>query len=294
MKKSEALHILGLSDGASDDEIKKAHRRLIIENHPDKFGQDSAKRTEAEEKTKLINESRDVLLSRKWDPEYKTTGTPYGAPYSYNPFTQTRPPAPGGQHTSQDPFNGQNPFAGFPFDTFVWTSWDDIGTNQGSRHQTNQHNQKGNPYTNQNPFGGFTYTSQGGFNPFESFFTVRQQTPEEQLVETKAALRLDFGMLLLKVAVFAAAAFMGNLAMGVFLYVVLSIGQGIYKRLRFLSGLVILPFLICVLIFTPGANTAVSTFAFICLLFALWFDVSNITGHIRTYRDLKRQIKAQS
>lgn len=282
MKKSEALHILGLADGASDDDIKKAHRRLIIENHPDKFGQDATKRAAAEEKTKRINEARDVLLSRKWDPEYKTTGTPYGAPYSYDPFSQTRPRSSAGQGTSQDPFNGQNPFAGFPFETFVWTSWDNIGTNPGNPGNRSQNAQHHNPYTTQNPFAG---------HPFESFFTVRQQTPEEQLEETKGALKLDFGMLVFKAVLFATAAFMGNLAMGVFLYVVLSIGQGIYKRLRFLSGFIILPFLICVMIFTPRANAAVSTFAFVCLLFALWFDVSNITGHIRSYRELKKQIK---
>ena len=74
MKKSEALNILGLQDGASDDDIKKAHRKLVIENHPDKFGADAAARAKAEEKTKLINEARDVLLSRNWTPEYSTAG----------------------------------------------------------------------------------------------------------------------------------------------------------------------------------------------------------------------------
>lgn len=88
MKKSEALNILGLQDGASDDDIKKAHRKLVIENHPDKFGADAAARAKAEEKTKLINEARDVLLSRKWTPEYSTAGTPYGAPFTYQPYTR--------------------------------------------------------------------------------------------------------------------------------------------------------------------------------------------------------------
>lgn len=96
MKKSEALSILGLSEGASEEEIKKAHRKLVIENHPDKFGQNQTAREQAEEKTKLINEARDVLLSGKWDPEYTTAGTPYGAPFSYNPYTQSRPNASGG------------------------------------------------------------------------------------------------------------------------------------------------------------------------------------------------------
>ena len=34
MKKSEALNTLGLAQGASEEDIKKAHRKLIIENHP--------------------------------------------------------------------------------------------------------------------------------------------------------------------------------------------------------------------------------------------------------------------
>ena len=86
MKKSTALKTLGLSEGASDEDIKKAHRKLIIENHPDKFGQDAAARAKAEEKTKLINEARDVLLNHSWDPEYASAGTAYGAPFSYDPL----------------------------------------------------------------------------------------------------------------------------------------------------------------------------------------------------------------
>lgn len=42
MKKSEALKILGLTDGASDDAIKSAHRKKVRENHPDQFAQNTA------------------------------------------------------------------------------------------------------------------------------------------------------------------------------------------------------------------------------------------------------------
>ena len=62
MKKSEALKILGLSDGATDDEVKRAHRKLVIAHHPDKFPLGSKEHTDAEELTKRINEARDVLL----------------------------------------------------------------------------------------------------------------------------------------------------------------------------------------------------------------------------------------
>lgn len=56
MSRAEALKVLGLQEGASDDEIRAAHRRLMLQNHPDKGGTDyiAAK----------INEAKDVLLMR--------------------------------------------------------------------------------------------------------------------------------------------------------------------------------------------------------------------------------------
>jgi DnaJ homolog subfamily C member 19 len=54
MSRSEALSVLGLREGASKDEIRAAHRRLIQQTHPDKGGTNylAAK----------INEAKDVLL----------------------------------------------------------------------------------------------------------------------------------------------------------------------------------------------------------------------------------------
>ena len=87
MKKSEALNILGLKDGFSEDELKKAHRKKVVENHPDRF-QDPTEKSRAEERTKLINEAHDVLKSGKWDPEYgpRAHSSTYGTPYR-NPYT---------------------------------------------------------------------------------------------------------------------------------------------------------------------------------------------------------------
>jgi hypothetical protein len=54
MSRSEALKVLGLEEGASEADIRGAHRRLIQQTHPDKGGTNylAAK----------INEAKDVLL----------------------------------------------------------------------------------------------------------------------------------------------------------------------------------------------------------------------------------------
>lgn len=96
MKKSEALSILGLSEGATPEEIKAAHRKKVRESHPDRFAQDPVKKAQAEERTKLINEARDVLESGKWEPEgmygNPYAGNPYGNPYAGNPYGQQGAP----------------------------------------------------------------------------------------------------------------------------------------------------------------------------------------------------------
>lgn len=54
MSRDEALQVLGLKTGASAEEIKQTHKRLIKDFHPDKGGSDylAAK----------INEAKDILL----------------------------------------------------------------------------------------------------------------------------------------------------------------------------------------------------------------------------------------
>ena len=54
MSRAEALKVLGLEAQATEAEIRAAHRRLILQNHPDKGGTSylAAK----------VNEAKDVLL----------------------------------------------------------------------------------------------------------------------------------------------------------------------------------------------------------------------------------------
>ena len=57
MANKDYYAVLGLEKGASDDEIKRAFRKLAIKYHPDK----NQGNKEAEEKFKDINEAYQIL-----------------------------------------------------------------------------------------------------------------------------------------------------------------------------------------------------------------------------------------
>ncbi len=132
--KSDYYDILGVSKGASSDEIKKAYRKQALEWHPDRH--QGVDKEAAEKRFKEINEAYQILS----DPQKKSAydqfgheafspdggfrgaqGFPGGGPFGqaqqgrWGPFTYT-------YTTSSGTPSGESPFAGYdfgdPFDIF--------------------------------------------------------------------------------------------------------------------------------------------------------------------------------
>lgn len=122
MTKRDYYEVLGVSKNASDDEIKKAYRKLAIKYHPDKNPGDK----EAEAKFKEVSEAHEVLSDKQKRARYDQfgfagVGNGAGGGASGNPFGGF-----GGQNGTFN-FNGQE----FHFD-FGGGSGDPLGDIIGS------------------------------------------------------------------------------------------------------------------------------------------------------------------
>ncbi len=296
MKKSEALKILGLADGATDDEIKKAHRKLVIAHHPDKFPLDSQERSDAEELTKQINEARDVLINRSWTPEFDPRRDP--RPYAGNPYAH-----PAGSSSAGGASGGgsYDPFAGWPFTgaatgqtTYVWTSWDDIfsgAARTGSSSSGGSGAKSQGSPSSEWPFGGFTVE----YDPFDPFVRVRATRASEQASESifeqaKKSLQQEAGVIAAKVALLAIFSLVGSAATGLFIYVMASIIYGLYKRMGSMLVFLLLPILVVgapLIWMLAPRNGFVSAPLTLVFFISVFFDVTNLRDRIRVFRAAK-------
>lgn len=118
MSKRDYYEVLGLSKGASDDEIKKAYRKMAKKYHPD-----VNKEAGAEEKFKEVNEAYEVLS----DPQKKATYDQFG-------------------HAGMDGanFSGGQGFGGFEDFGDIFGSFFGGGFGGGSQRRQNTGPRKGN------------------------------------------------------------------------------------------------------------------------------------------------------
>jgi molecular chaperone DnaJ len=73
----EQIEILGVTKDASPEDIKKAHRKLAMQYHPDRNKGDK----KAEAKFKEINEAYQVLGDKEKKKNYDQFGSAEGSPF---------------------------------------------------------------------------------------------------------------------------------------------------------------------------------------------------------------------
>ncbi|MCZ2075601.1 MAG: molecular chaperone DnaJ [Bryobacteraceae bacterium] len=115
MAQQDYYKVLGIARGASEDEIRKAYRRLARKHHPDLNPGDKA----AEDRFKKVQEAYDILS----DPKKKQMYDQYGF-YSDAGFAGTGGGTP---HTGQGGFG----FGGFDFSDFAGAGGASTGRGEG-------------------------------------------------------------------------------------------------------------------------------------------------------------------
>jgi DnaJ-class molecular chaperone len=158
MKQKNYYELLGVSETATEPEIKKAFRTLAKECHPDRHPGDAA----AEARFKDINEAYEVLgdadKRRKYDElrRYSSGGGQQGS-MSYEDFLRRF-----GGARSADNREFTWGFGGSSLDDIFANLFGGSGARAASRQK--QRGSRSNPFSGGNPFGGANPFSGG--NPF--------------------------------------------------------------------------------------------------------------------------------
>ena len=79
MSKKDFYQLLGVSKSSTQDEIKKAYRKLAMQYHPDK----NPGNKKAEDKFKEISEAYEVLSDVEKKKNYDQFGHAEGTPYFF-------------------------------------------------------------------------------------------------------------------------------------------------------------------------------------------------------------------
>lgn len=112
MAKKDYYELLGVTKSASDDEIKKAYRKLAKKYHPDANPDNKA---EAEKKFKEVSEAYEVLSDKQKRSNYDNYGDPNGPQFG------------GGNGGGYYSYGNGSGFSGFSgFDDFGFGSFGDI------------------------------------------------------------------------------------------------------------------------------------------------------------------------
>ncbi|MFR1639854.1 MAG: J domain-containing protein [Eggerthellaceae bacterium] len=243
----------------------------MIEHHPDKFALGSKEREEAEEFTKRINEARDVLLNRSWTPEFDPRRDP--RPYANNPYAHPRRTLTAARARAAIPSRAGRSVRPLAKARGRPPRMDVVGRAALRRFR------RGQPAVR--PFRPVRALPRNG---------RAAQDPAGSSRRSQARPRREGLVIAGKVALLAVAALAGTAATGLFLYVMISIVYGLWKRFgSCLIGLIV-PLMLLgapfVFIIAPrqGRHRGLA----VAFLLAVLFDVVNVRNLLRALRVARR------
>ncbi len=118
--------VLGLSHGATEEEIKKAYRKKAKEYHPDLHPNDPV----AVKKMQEVNEAYDMLMNPEKYANRNAQQQRSGQQQQQNPYSRSSSQSSGGY---QGPGGWASDFGGFDFEDFFGFGFSDSGSEYATR-----------------------------------------------------------------------------------------------------------------------------------------------------------------